>query len=194
MSLFLCSNGEALRLLLRDRTEPLTWLTAEPVAGHAPDLGRPAGVCTWDGQDLAGLTGILIVALDPSTISDASRRAVCAALQRRLADGAPVVITAEALALAAAQANEPGALLIPSTHVAPAPLPDNLGPVLLHQYGVRRLLVLCGTVTACYDAFSSVLDVQGPGCIFAATLSSTAQLATIPLSVHVLGGGMHLPW
>ena len=30
MSLYLCSDGDALRLLLRDRAEPLTWLTAEP--------------------------------------------------------------------------------------------------------------------------------------------------------------------
>ena len=84
--------------------------------------------------------------------------------------------------------------LVPSTHVAPAPLPDNLGPALLHELGVRRLLVLCGTVTACLDAPASTLSVQGPGSVFAATLPSMAQLATIPLSVHVLGGGMRLPW
>ncbi len=194
MSLFLCSDGDALRLFLRNRAEPHTWLSVDAGSGAVSEIDRPVEVCTWDGQDLAAVAGMLVVALDPSQLSAGSRRALLAALHRRLDAGAPVVLAAAALALAAAQPEEPGALLITSTHVAPAPLPDNLGPALLHQYGVRRLLVLCGVVTACYVASSSLLEVEGPGCIFAATLPSTAQLATIPLNVHVLGGGMRLPW
>lgn len=186
MSLYLCSDGDALRLLLRDHAGPLTWLTAEPGAGHAPDLGRPLEIAAWNGQALAGADGALVVAFDPAALPEQSRRALHDAVQQRLAAAAPVIIGAEALALAGG--------LVPSTHVAPAPLPRNLGPALLHQLGVRRLLVLCGTVIACFDALASTLSIQGPGSVFAATLPSTAQLATIPLSVHVLGGGMRLPW
>ena len=186
MSLYLCSDGDALRLLLRDRAEPLTWLTAEPGASHVPDLGRPLQIVAWNGQALPGADGTLIIALDAAALPDESRRALHDAVQQRLVAAAPVVIAVEALALAGG--------LVPSTHVAPAPLPDDLGPVLLHELGVRRLLVLCGTVTACLDAPASTLSVQGPGSVFAATLPSMAQLATIPLSVHVLGGGMRLPW
>lgn len=186
MSLYLCSDGDALRLLLRDHAWQLTWLTGESGAGVAPDLGRSLEIVAWNGQALDGADGALVIALDPAALPDQSRRALHDAVQQRLAAAVPVIIAAEALALAGG--------IVPFTHVARAPLPHNLGPALLHQLGVRRLLVLCGTVTACFDAPTATLSVQGSGSVFAATLPSTAQLATIPLSVHVLGGGMRLPW
>lgn len=186
MSLYLCSDGDALRLLLRDHAGPLTWLTAEPGAGNVSDLGCSLEIVAWNGQSLAGAERTLVIAFDPAALPDEGRGALHDAVQQRLAGAAPVIIAAEALVLAGG--------LVPSTHVAPAPLPHNLGPALLHQLGVRRLLVLCGTVIACFDALASTLSVQGPGSVFAATLPSSAQLATIPLSVHVLGGGMRLPW
>ncbi len=186
MSLYLCSDGDALRLLLRDHAWPLTWLTGESGAGDVPDLGRPLETAAWNGQALAGEDSALVIALDPAALPDESRRALHDAVQQRLAAAVPVIIAAEALALAGG--------LVSSTHVTRAPLPHNLGPALLHQLGVRRLLVLCGVVIACFDAPTATLSVQGPGSVFAATLPSTAQLATIPLSVHDLGSGMRLPW
>ncbi|MCB0060089.1 MAG: hypothetical protein KDE45_23785, partial [Caldilineaceae bacterium] len=63
MSLYLCSDGDALRLLLRDHAEPLTWLAAEPGAGDTPDPGRPLEIVVWNGQALPGADGTLIIAL-----------------------------------------------------------------------------------------------------------------------------------
>jgi len=194
MSLLLCSDVDALSLALYDLAAPATWLAAGTTPTVLPEAARAADVIAWQGEPIPVLDGALVVALDAAALDAAHRTAVCAALRQHLAASRPVVLAPAALGLVAPLPNTGDAALIPATLVLLAPLPDNLGPALLHEHGVRRLLVLSGSVVAEYDAARSILAVRGPGSVFAATLSTAAQLATVPLSVHVLAGGTSIPW
>ena len=194
MSLLLCSDLNVLSLALADQPAPLTWLAAGAAPVTLPEAAGTANVIAWQGHPLPTLEGTLVVALEAAALDAAQRTALRVPLRQHLAASRPVVLAPGALGVVAPEAGVAEAALIPATLVLLAPLPETLGPALLHEHGVRRLLVLSGSVVAEYAAARSLLSVRGPGSVFAATLSTTAQLATVPLSVHVLAGGTTLPW
>lgn len=194
MSLLLCSDVNALSLALHDQPAPITWLAAGAASAIPPVAVSAADVIAWQGQPFAAPDGTLVIALDAAALDAPHHTALRATVRQRLAASQPVLLAVPALALLAPRPGAVDAPLIPATYVMLAPLPDNLGSAFLHDHGARRLLVLSGSVVAEYDAARSILAVRGPGSVFAATLATTAQLATVPLSVHVLAGGTHLPW